>query len=189
MGRDPKRGRVIKFWGRVTLVRSCCMVIINYFDTFNVKLIGYPLPRNVFLRINRTLSLSLVRFSVSYEDIARRVRFSHVLLFCVIISKSACLFFPPPSKTTTFTLFMSFSTVSTHVVFVLPLGFLTYLWNSLRALFAGVFSGNLAMCPYQFSLLLFTSMLHGFCFMIWYNFSFEIFFGHFTFSICLSRFL
>ena len=45
MGRDPKGGRV-------TLVRSCCMVIINYFDTFNVKLIGYPFPRNVFLRID-----------------------------------------------------------------------------------------------------------------------------------------
>ena len=53
MGRDPKWGRVIKFWGRVALVRSCCTVIINYFDTFNVKLIGYPFPRNVFLRINR----------------------------------------------------------------------------------------------------------------------------------------
>ena len=134
------------------------------------------------------LSLSLVCLSVSYEDIARRVRFSHVLLFCAIISKSAGLFFPPPSKSTTFTLFMSFSTVSTHVVFVLPLGFLTYLWNSLKTLFAGVFSGNLAVCPYQFSLL-FTSMLHGFCFVIWYSFSFEIFFSHFIFSICLSRFL
>ena len=37
MGRDPKWGRVIKFWGRVTLVQSCCMVIINYFDTFNIE--------------------------------------------------------------------------------------------------------------------------------------------------------
>ena len=53
MGRDPKWGRVIKFWGRETLLRSYYMVIINYFDTFNVKLIGYPFPRNVFLRIDR----------------------------------------------------------------------------------------------------------------------------------------
>ena len=55
MGRDPKWCRIIKFWGRETLLlRSCCMARTKYLDIFNVKLIDYPFPRNVCLqRIGR----------------------------------------------------------------------------------------------------------------------------------------
>ena len=55
------------------------------------------------------------------------------------------------------------NTMSSHVVFGLPGGFLTGFANSTRAILAGVSFGSLSRCPNHFIRRLNIVLLHGIC--------------------------
>ena len=68
--------------------------------------------------------------------------------------------------------FKSFSKSFIHVIFCPPLSFLTFLFTSSNAFFAGVSSDNLMRCPHQFNLLFFIVLPHfasSIEFFIWDN--------------------
>ena len=76
-----------------------------------------------------------------------------------------------------------------QVCFWPPRGFCAGFWASLRAFFAGLFSGSLSRWPYHCSLLLLTVLLHSVVFVLSYSAMFEIFWGHLMFSIFRRMFL
>ena len=78
MGRDPE-------WGRETLLlRSCCMAKTKYLDIFNVKLIDYPFPRNVYLQsIDRSRCFEISNDELQYNQSQQSMR------CCIVIAATS----------------------------------------------------------------------------------------------------
>ena len=123
-----------------------------------------------------------------YFNIARISTDCHNGLLFAKYSSVATKIVPSSFATITLALSRSFSIIFIHVNFCPPLRFFTYFRTFLNAVFAGVLSGSLKTCPYQFNLLSFIFLLHSLIFILSHSSLLDILLGHLVLRILRRRF-
>ena len=179
------------FWPHIHIQHPNFSLIANFQD---LSVSNSNFMRLTNLRIYKGLYVSLCYAPPSVVDTARSTTSFHTCLCFAIFSWSLIsmhfVFLSLSLITRLIVMFSrSFSINLIHVTFCHPLGFLQIFFASFSACFAGAFSESLKRWPYQFSLRLFTALLHDVRFVILYRWSFEILSCHLMFSIFLINLL